>query len=151
MKNIFAAILLLALTCNTSFSSDDFENQVILYKKYEYIIMKSCDDIHANIDVMLNIYKEMDAAIGTTWRVSVAKKIPSQPVAAIRLLSKAGVKPQRYCMDPFFEADNITLETWLKRSIDALEAFTMNNAQEELFRCECLEEIKSEYADFSQK
>jgi acetyl-CoA acetyltransferase len=93
----------------------------------------------------------MDAAIGTTWRVSVAKKIPSQPVAAIRLLSKAGVKPERYCMDPFIEADDITLKTWLESSIEALESFTMNNAKEELFRCECLGEIKSEYADFSQK
>lgn len=151
MKNIVIAIMMTALSCSYSFSSDDFENHIIFNKKYEYIITKSCEEIYANMDIMLSIYTELDAAIGTTWRVSVAKKIPSQPVAAIRLLSKAGVKPERYCMDPFIEADDITLKTWLESSIEALESFTMNNAKEELFRCECLGEIKSGYADFSQK
>lgn len=151
MKKIAIAILMTAFSCSYSFSSDDFEEQVIFNKKFEYIITQSCEDIHANMDIMLSVHKEIDAAIATAWRVSVAKKIPSQPVAVIRLLSKAGVKAQRYCMDPFFEADEITLKTWLESSIDALESFTMKNVREELFRCECLEEIKSEYKDFSKQ
>ena len=151
MKNIAIAIVMTALSCSYSFSSDDFEEQIIFNKKYEYIITKSCEDIRANMDIMLSIHKEIDAAIATAWRVSVAKKIPSQPVAVIRLLSKADVKAQRYCMDPFFEADEITLKTWLESSIDALESFTMKNSKEELFRCECLEEIRSEYKYFPKQ
>ena len=151
VKYSIVTLILISLLSNNSYSSDEFEEQVIFNKKNEYIITKSCEDIQANMDILLSMYKESDAAIATTWRVSVAKNIPSQTVAAIRLLSKAGVKPQRYCMDPFFETDEITLKTWLGNAINALEVFTMNNGKEELFRCLCLEEIKSEYAELNNK
>jgi len=145
MKCLIIALMILALSNQNSYSSDKFEEHIIFDKKYEYIITKSCEDIQSNTDILLSVYKEIDAAIATTWRVSVAKKIPSQPVAVIRLLSKAGVKPPRYCMDPFFEADEFILKTWLGNAIDALEAFTMNDGKEESFRCQCLGELKSEY------
>jgi hypothetical protein len=151
VRGVIITLILLTISSVVASYSDELENNIVFQKKYEFIIEKSCEDIRSNMDVMLNIYKEIDAGIATAWRVSVAKKIPSQPVATVQLLSKAGVKAGRYCLDPFFEADTITLKTWFENSIGALETFTMKDAKEEAFRCQCLEEIKSEYAEFTKR
>jgi len=143
----FSLILasLLMFMALPAFADKHFVDETIEEKKFEFIVHQACKDIFANTDILIATRKESDAAFSLIWQFSVARNIPIQPVAVISLYTILGSDPTDECSLPFIEENIETAIVWSRRSIDALQSFTMNGEKEEQMRRACLSNIEAIY------
>ena len=120
-------------------------------KKKDYIMNEASRDIAADVSLWVQLRGEVDAASGEGWIYSLSVKIPSQPLGVIEVLAETGFPAEQLCRPRFIEAEDYVLDQWTRRSVAALESFSMVEEKREGIRRRCLESIKAADADLKAR
>lgn len=153
MKRLILALAAALLTFAGAVAHGSADSDIVKFEKDPWGFQwsraalardKALEDIAANIPALVLLRKDFGESAHLEWAIPVAEKLPSQPVAVIRLMTIADNSIDQICPRMVIE-DTISFsefQNWMERSVASLESFTMNDADAETTRRVCLQKIR---------
>lgn len=142
----FAVLLCCFCALSASAAGHAPDAAALQKEKDRFTLEKAAGNVAENSSVLGLLYKEN--ADHSAWYTIIADALPSQPVAVIKLLAFTQAPVAAVCPRPSYNASQgHLLKPWMRRTVAALDSFTMKEPAEEAVRRACLDAVTKALAE----
>ena len=143
------ALALLVLVQSSALAASlapDTDNPFFERRKKDMLMEKAVEDIDGNFPLIVAMSESFGESWYMTWGWWLADRLPSQPVAVIKVFAATRAKDNLAMVCPRFPSDDPAYAGsefhYLSRTAEALSSFTLANPAEEAVRKECLANVR---------